>query len=395
MRFSKTFRQLANLILLIACCPISSAVSATYTYDDRNRLIEVLLDNGTLIIYTYDENGNQTGVVNYNTSNTYPISVWAGPGGTISPSSANVSPGGSQTFTIAANPGHQIEDVVVDGDSLGNPTPPSTYTFSNVRAPHSIEALFKSNSYTITAVVDAGIGSINPSSATMEYGESKTFYFNPGTGYDVPVVYDNGTRVDLLLPVDCTDPYWHCPGGWRYNIPNAAGSHSLHASFPRRTFTITTSVMGGSGTISPSAAVGYGDTRTFTFSPAAGFHITKVVVDGVTVTPAASYTFVNVVARHTLTVSFDEATNVVKNVGSSTLYSTLQEAYNAASEGDTLLCRNLVLAEDFNADKPIAVIIDGGYLSNFVSSSSQKTVLAGTSVISSGRVTWKNFEISR
>jgi hypothetical protein len=50
-----------------------------------------------------------------------------------------VPSGGSQTFTIAADVGWSIIDVIVDGNSVG---PVSSYTFTNVVAPHSITATF-------------------------------------------------------------------------------------------------------------------------------------------------------------------------------------------------------------------------------------------------------------
>ena len=68
------------------------------------------------------------------------INASAGPGGSISPSgTVYVRKERDQGFKIMANHGYQIEDVVVDGESVGSA---STYTFSDVTAPHSIEARF-------------------------------------------------------------------------------------------------------------------------------------------------------------------------------------------------------------------------------------------------------------
>jgi len=71
---------------------------------------------------------------------TYTITASAGPGGTISPSGiVAVSEGGSQSFTITPNAGNSIEDVVVDGSSVGQV---SSYTFSNVTFNRTIAATF-------------------------------------------------------------------------------------------------------------------------------------------------------------------------------------------------------------------------------------------------------------
>jgi hypothetical protein len=71
----------------------------------------------------------------------YTIKATAGTGGSISPSgSSSVAYGGSKTYTIAADEGYEIEDVLVDGASVGAV---SSYTFENVNKPRTIAAFFK------------------------------------------------------------------------------------------------------------------------------------------------------------------------------------------------------------------------------------------------------------
>lgn len=60
--------------------------------------------------------------------------------GSISPNgTVSVANGGSQTYTITANDGYQIANVIVNGSSVGAV---STYTFTNVQANYEIEAIF-------------------------------------------------------------------------------------------------------------------------------------------------------------------------------------------------------------------------------------------------------------
>ena len=60
--------------------------------------------------------------------------------GSISPSTPQtVDYGGTQAFTIAADPGYHVADVLVDGASVGAVT---SYTFTNVTADHTIAATF-------------------------------------------------------------------------------------------------------------------------------------------------------------------------------------------------------------------------------------------------------------
>jgi len=71
----------------------------------------------------------------------YYIDAGAGENGSISPSGQVAVPaGGSRTFTITADEGYVVADVLVDGVSVG---PVGSYTFSNVRANHTISVIFR------------------------------------------------------------------------------------------------------------------------------------------------------------------------------------------------------------------------------------------------------------
>ena len=76
-------------------------------------------------------------------SSYYSITVTAGSGGSISPTSASVVSGGSKNFTITPDEGYVISNVLVDGKSVGAI---GSYTFSNVKAAHSIKAVFAKES---------------------------------------------------------------------------------------------------------------------------------------------------------------------------------------------------------------------------------------------------------
>ena len=72
---------------------------------------------------------------------TYTITASAGSNGAISPKGAvAVKEGGSRQFTITPKAGYAIADVKVDGSSVGAV---SRYTFSNVKANHTITASFR------------------------------------------------------------------------------------------------------------------------------------------------------------------------------------------------------------------------------------------------------------
>ncbi|MDF2571472.1 MAG: hypothetical protein K0R55_3076, partial [Sporomusa sp.] len=121
---------------------------------------------------------------------SYTITVNAGSNGSVSPSTATVSSGGSQVFTITPNSGYEISDVKVDGTSVGKV---SSYTFANVTANHSIEATFKAvvipDSYYTISVSSTTGGTVTPNkNVSVKKGESQTFTFTPNSGYTVDKV---------------------------------------------------------------------------------------------------------------------------------------------------------------------------------------------------------------
>ena len=89
----------------------------------------------------------------------YTIKATAGAGGSISPSgNVSVREGRAQTFTITPDKGYAISNVKIDGKSIGSV---KSYTFENVRRPHTIEVIFmKANGNPQTGVfVDVATGS--------------------------------------------------------------------------------------------------------------------------------------------------------------------------------------------------------------------------------------------
>lgn len=95
--------------------------------------------------------------------------------------------------------------------------------------------------------------------------------------------------------------------GWIDFAPAIAGA-GWRVQNPNLTITATA---GANGTIAPSGAVSvvWGNNATFTITPNAGFAVTSVLVDGVSVGAVTTYTFTNVSTNHTITASFSSAIN--------------------------------------------------------------------------------------
>ena len=228
---------------------------------------------------------SQAAVVLTGDGTTHTISASAGEGGSISPDGAvSVIDGDNQTFTITADTGYSIADVFVDGVSVGAV---GSYTFTNVTTDFTISASFAIDSYTLTytAGADGTISGTTPQTVNHD-ADGTLVTAVPNTGYHF---------------VSWSDGY---PTAARTDL-NVIASKSVTASFAIDTFTITPSA-GLNGTITPSVVqtVDYGSGPTFTITPAANYHVLDVLVNGVSVGPVTSYTFINVTANQTISVSF-------------------------------------------------------------------------------------------
>ncbi len=152
----------------------------------------------------------------------YTITATAGANGSISPNGAvTVTEGKNQTFTITPDSGYHVENVLVDGVSVGAVM---SYTFDTVTADHTISATFDRNSsggttrYTITASAGTG-GEIDPDgSVRVSRGSDKTFTIAPADGYEIADVLVDSKSVGAVSS---------------YTFENVRASHTIKAVFER------------------------------------------------------------------------------------------------------------------------------------------------------------------
>ncbi|MBL0225567.1 MAG: hypothetical protein IPQ16_08335 [Geobacteraceae bacterium] len=114
---------------------------------------DVVPDNGYRILSITDNGVDQGNTSPYTITNVtgphdvvvtfkrvYYITAIAGPNGTISPiGDVAVDAGTSRNFSFSPDSGFRVNDVLIDGTSVGAV---STYTFTNIAADHSIEVIF-------------------------------------------------------------------------------------------------------------------------------------------------------------------------------------------------------------------------------------------------------------
>ena len=251
------------------------------------------------------------------------------------------SPAAPCAFTIDADTGYHVADVVVDGTTVGavlelhlrqrhRPTttdrpplrprhlhdhghrrrqrlhhagdrPDGDYGGIADRSPSTRTPATTSPTWWWTASRSGAVASYTFSNVTADHTISATFAIDTFT--ITPTAGANGTispatRPDRQLRRQpdlhhrrrtpaTTSPTCRstaCTGRARctsYTFTNVTGNHTISATFAIDTFTITPTA-GANGTISPGGAqtVDYGGSRTFTITPDAGYHVADVLVDG-------------------------------------------------------------------------------------------------------------------
>ena len=109
------------------------------------------------------------------------ITASGGAGGAISPSGeVPVNSGADQSFTITPEDGYQIDDVVVDGKSVGAV---ASHIFTNVTAEHTIDASFAIKTYSLTATAVDGSVTKSPDKASYNDGDEVTLQAEADAGY--------------------------------------------------------------------------------------------------------------------------------------------------------------------------------------------------------------------
>jgi hypothetical protein len=252
---------------------------------------QILVDGTPIAVapnYTF------TGVITNHTINvsfaldSLTIYASASAHGQISPpGDVRVVYNGSQTFTITPDAGSHIVDVLVDNISQGVIT---GYTFNNVTTNHTIHAVFATDMLSITASAGLG-GSVSPSGTiSVSYGSNQSFTITPDANYHIYDVLVDGTSYGRI---------------GSYTFYNITTSHTIEAFFQIDSVTITASA-GANGQISPSGnvLVPYNSSQTFTIFPNTGYHTIQILVDGIPVAIAPTYTFDNVTSNHTISATF-------------------------------------------------------------------------------------------
>lgn len=180
-------------------------------------------------------------IIQSTTPVTYTITASAGPNGSISPSgSVTVNQGSNKSFTITPDSGYSINDVLVDGNSVGAV---SSYIFTNISQNHTISATFKADVNNAPVITSTPV-----TSATKDQAYT----------YDVNATDSDGDTLIYSLTTTHSGMSINSSTGLITWTPTAAGDYNVTvrvsdgALFATQSFTITvadsgTYPIGGTG----------------------------------------------------------------------------------------------------------------------------------------------------
>ncbi len=231
---------------------------------------------------------------------SYTITATAGANGSIEPAgSTTVTSGEDQTYSISADAGYHIKEVLIDDLKIGAV---DSYTFENVTADHTIMANFEKDVvepvfYTITASAGAN-GSIEPTGqVTVKEGGSKVYSFTADDGYHIKnVLVDDESQGAITS----------------YTFDDLKANHTIAVSFEKDAvesalYTITASA-GANGSIEPAGqtTVKEGAVQLYSFIPDDGYRVKYILIDGKKKGSVGGYRFEDITADHMIKVVFEE-----------------------------------------------------------------------------------------
>ena len=198
--------------------------------------------------------------------------------------------GETPTYEITANEGYHIVGVEVDGVDQGVI---ESYTFSSLNEDHTITANFEINTYTLTVNANAGV-EIDPvaGDTTVEYGASVTYTFTVDSCYEISDVTLDGESIGAVET---------------YTFDSVNDNHVLMVTTTMKSYTITataTPAEGGMITPAGETSVTCNGTQSYSITPAAGYYVEDVLVDGASVGVVNNYVFSGVTEDHTIEVVF-------------------------------------------------------------------------------------------
>ncbi len=241
--------------------------------------------------------GNVTYAVTFKLK-SYDVEITVSEGGSVSDYPLSVNYGDSFTVTFTAD-SHYLISSFASSASFESPVGKSSYVLSvsSVNDKITVSAAFAKETFDVALTVGEGgvlrrdgFSFTGSSSDTLEYGTTATYSIAPSIGYEIASLSVDGVQQPLSSAA---------------YLGEVVSARTVSVTFRRKTFAVT--LMGvTNGTLTATAAtVGYGESVTITATPASGYTLSALKINGRTVTPTnGKYTITAVTAQVTVTAVF-------------------------------------------------------------------------------------------
>jgi len=185
----------------------------------------------------------------------------------------------SKTFYITPQANYDIQDVLIDGESIG---PVDEHTFYDIQSDHTIHAFFVARPK-ITALSE-GNGQISPKGAVfVNRNDDLTFTFTP----------DNGHLLDYIL----VDDIVVAPKS-EFHFTDIQFDHTITAIFISKNLYVETEA-GKRGSVDPPGRIPIttGSELKIKIIPDPGYEVADVQVNGTSIGPVTSHTLLDIRAN--------------------------------------------------------------------------------------------------
>jgi hypothetical protein len=229
------------------------------------------------------------------------IQVIPGSNGRVQPEGLiQVNAGTNQTFTILPDKGYEIEDILIDGISVG---PKNEIILTNIQKHYTIETLFKAKEQ-----FDYQLNFEN-ASLYIQTGDSESITL---TSEQSPYTLSVFNSDDLIIEIQPKNTHFineilinDIKQSFNQTIIISDIQEAGDIKISCLPIQITTNIQ-GSGSINPSGTIPLinGKNQTFNIAPDPGYFIQSLMIDGQKISPQNTYTFWDVQTAHTIDAIF-------------------------------------------------------------------------------------------
>ena len=190
-----------------------------------------------------------------------------------------------------------LRGFIIDGEFDETTTGSSVYSnLGSSGTKRTISYLF-AKTYTINVTTDYGSSVSGSYPDTVVEGSNKYLHISKRQGYKLTSVILDDSSQTIPSQTEASGEVM------TISLENITSNHNLVVTSEPFKYTITTSA-GSNGSITPSATVNYGSSKTINMSPSTGYEVNEVIVDSINKGKITTYTFNNITDNHTISVTF-------------------------------------------------------------------------------------------